>query len=364
MANEFRCNVCGEHKSRSDAICRYCGSRTWEFAQNEEQPVATKTSRKPDVIEKALMSSAKLMEKTALYKTAMLYAEGIGVEQNLEVAEYLLHEAAQKGSPQAMFAYAQLINNKNPGEAKIWLIKAANHGSPKAKNVLYDNGIDASGQPEGQKRIPETQESLTDVVARVSPFCVEITGASSSVCASSGSGCIIGSDAVVTNAHVVLDDKTGLPHRTVMLDFYKSVRAERKLLRVIAFDRREDVALCAFADAKTNAAGGFPKFADARKLMVGDGVFTIGNALGRGLALSTGVVAKEVESDAYGKSEVLQTDMSINGGNSGGPLFDYSGNIVGLMTFSPVNESEGRAYGVSYAVTSGTIAKLLKQWQR
>jgi len=362
MVNSFRCTTCGELAPGPGVICRYCGNKVDIMIPTADALSVGNVPRSLNETEKTLMASAKLMDKTALYKTGMLFAEGIGIEKNLEVAEYLLREGALKGCSEAMFRYAELIKEKQPEEANVWLSRAAKCGCPEAKNIISDHYKEDFGNPQEQFLVPEVQEDFRDVVGRVSPFCVELTSSSSSSSAASGSGCIVGSDAIITNAHVVIEEKTGEPHKTIMLDFYKGVHAGRRALKVVAFDKKEDVALCAFVDAKTGAASGFPKLADARTLAVGDRVFTIGNALGRGLALSTGVVAKEVETGAYGKAEVLQTDMSINGGNSGGPLFDSRGNIVGMMTFSPVTDNAARAYGMSFAVTSNTIARLLKKW--
>jgi serine protease Do len=92
---------------------------------------------------------------------------------------------------------------------------------------------------------------------------------------------------------------------------------------------------------------------------LGDTVFAIGNALGNGLTATVGHISDTVRT--FETYEVLQTDAAINQGNSGGPLFDINGKVIGMNTFKLVTysdpEDEFRVFaeGMSFALTINSV---------
>jgi serine protease Do len=93
---------------------------------------------------------------------------------------------------------------------------------------------------------------------------------------------------------------------------------------------------------------------DSRKLRVGDQVFAIGNPLGIGMSVSAGIVSgldRNVQESPY--DDYIQTDAAINHGNSGGPLFDMEGRVVGVDT-ALVSPTEGSA-GLGLAIPSDSV---------
>ena len=135
-----------------------------------------------------------------------------------------------------------------------------------------------------------------------------------------GSGFIISPDGyIVTNAHVVEDMGSivvGLSDRTELP------------AQVIGKDRRSDIALL---KVKTAASLPVVKIGDARKLKVGQWVLAIGSPFGFERSSTQGIVsalARSLPSDNY--VPFIQTDAAVNPGNSGGPLFNLDGEVIGV----------------------------------
>ena len=159
-----------------------------------------------------------------------------------------------------------------------------------------------------------------------------------------GSGFLISDDGyIVTNNHVV----TGGPRAeavnqvTVTLTNGKEFKA-----RIVGRDAASDLALL-----KIDATGlPFVKFADSSQARVGDWVVAIGNPLGLGSTVTAGIISAVQRNLGGGGAydRYIQTDTAINRGNSGGPLFDLHGNVVGInnMLISPV----GANIGVNFAI--------------
>jgi serine protease Do len=116
--------------------------------------------------------------------------------------------------------------------------------------------------------------------------------------------------------------------------------------RILATAPRIDLAL-----VKVDVPGPLPvvRWADSNKVRIGEPVFAIGNALGAGLAVSAGVVSalnRDVNESPY--DDLIQTDAAINHGNSGGPLFNRSGEVIGVNTaiLSPTKASAGLGFAI------------------
>jgi serine protease Do len=167
-----------------------------------------------------------------------------------------------------------------------------------------------------------------------------------------GSGFIIDpSGLVVTNNHVVAD----ADQITVTMQDDTSFKAE-----VVGKDSKTDLALLRIKSPKPLP---FVKFGDSDKARVGDWVLAIGNPFGLGGTVTAGILsarAREINSGPY--DDFLQTDAAINRGNSGGPMFDMDGKVIGINTaiFSP----SGGSIGIGFAIPSNEARPIIEQLQK
>ena len=164
-----------------------------------------------------------------------------------------------------------------------------------------------------------------------------------------GSGFIIDpSGLVVTNAHVIeeADDiQVTLPDGT-------NLKA-----KLIGKDLKTDLALL-----KVESQRALPhvQFGDSDKMRVGDWVIAIGNPFGLGGSVTLGIVSarnRDINSGAY--DDFIQTDAAINRGNSGGPLFDINGYVMGVNT--AIISPSGGSIGIGFAVPANTVVQVIDQ---
>jgi serine protease Do len=168
--------------------------------------------------------------------------------------------------------------------------------------------------------------------------------------ASLGSGFIIDpSGLIVTNAHVIAN----ADQITVTLSDDTVLQAQ-----VIGRDTVTDLALLK-VDAKTPLPAA--TWGDSSKAKVGDWVLAIGNPFGLGGTVTAGIIsatARDIHSGPY--DDYLQTDASINRGNSGGPMFNLQGEVIGINTaiYSPTGGSIGIGFAVPTALAEPIIEQL------
>jgi serine protease Do len=165
-----------------------------------------------------------------------------------------------------------------------------------------------------------------------------------------GSGVLISSDKVLTAAHLVqAADRT-------MVEFS---RGELIPARVIGSALSADIALLQLEHSPANAAP--VTLGNSDKLDVGDQIFVVGAPYGLSRTLTAGHVSgrhllNERSEDTTGV-EFLQTDAAVNSGNSGSPLFNLDGEVMGIV--SNIMSRSGGSEGMAFAATSNTTRRLL-----
>jgi serine protease Do len=164
-----------------------------------------------------------------------------------------------------------------------------------------------------------------------------------------GSGFIIDSSGiVVTNNHVISE----ADEITVILNDGSRLKAE-----LIGKDQKTDLALLRVKPDKPLKA---VKFGDSEKLRLGEWVIAIGNPFSLGGSVSAGIVSarnRDINSGPY--DNYIQTDAAINRGNSGGPLFNLDGEVVGINT--AIISPSGGSIGIGFAVPSKTAMPVIDQ---
>ncbi|WP_232962333.1 Do family serine endopeptidase [Paracoccus tegillarcae] len=165
-----------------------------------------------------------------------------------------------------------------------------------------------------------------------------------------GSGFVISADGfIVTNNHVI----EGADE--IEIEFYSG---EKKPAEVIGTDPKTDIALL-----KVMSDENFPfvEFGDSDTARMGDWVLAMGNPLGQGFSASTGIVSARNRELAGTYDDYLQTDAAINRGNSGGPLFDMQGRVVGVNT--AILSPTGGSIGIGFSMASNVVTKVVDQLQ-
>ena len=166
-----------------------------------------------------------------------------------------------------------------------------------------------------------------------------------------GSGFIITADGyVITNNHVV----AGADEIRVHLNDRRVLVAD-----VIGLDEPSDLALLKLAADDLPFVG----FGDSDALRIGDWVLAIGSPFGLEFSASAGIVSAKGRTvprrSSYNYMAFIQTDVAINQGNSGGPLFNLEGEVVGIN--SRILSSTGGSNGVSFAIPSNVAVNVLDQ---
>ncbi len=164
-----------------------------------------------------------------------------------------------------------------------------------------------------------------------------------------GSGFIVDTSGIaVTNNHVIAD----ADEINVIMNDGTKIKAE-----LVGVDKKTDIAVLKFKPVKPLIA---VKFGDSDKLRLGEWVIAIGNPFSLGGTVTAGIVSarnRDINSGPY--DSYIQTDAAINRGNSGGPLFNLDGDVIGVNTL--IISPSGGSIGIGFAVPSKTVAGVVDQ---
>ena len=162
-----------------------------------------------------------------------------------------------------------------------------------------------------------------------------------------GSGFVISDDGyIVTNQHVI----DGADR--IEIEFKDGARRSAE---VIGSDKQTDIALLKVDAADLPHVG----FGDSDVARVGDWVLALGNPLGQGFSASTGIVSARGRALTGTYDDFIQTDASINRGNSGGPLFNMDGEVVGVNT--AILSPNGGSIGIGFSMASNVVKTVVSQ---
>ncbi len=247
----------------------------------------------------------------------------------------------------AAVSAALLLGQALPSEAQsrpVTFAELAEQVSPAVVNITTSTTISGRAGPQG-------------IVPEGSPFedffkdLQDPEGGGPRTSEALGSGFVISDDGyIVTNNHVI----DGADE--ILIEFFpgggKGVPAE-----LVGTDKNTDIAVLkvdmadlpyvSFGDS--NAAG-------AR---VGDWVMAMGNPLGQGFSVSAGIVSARNRALSGTYDDYIQTDAAINRGNSGGPLFNMDGEVVGVNT--AILSPNGGSIGIGFAMSSAVVENVVNQ---
>jgi S1-C subfamily serine protease len=187
------------------------------------------------------------------------------------------------------------------------------------------------------------------------------TGASAEV--AQGSGFVVSKDGyILTNSHVVTNAGEGGAVHGADRVYVEYQDLDRVPARVVGWDVFDDVALIK-VDPQDHSLAPVP-LGDSSAVAVGEPVAAIGSPFGQADSLGVGVVSathRSIESltSKYSLVDAIQTDAPINHGNSGGPLFDARGRVIGIN--AQIRSDSGTAEGVGFAVPIDSARRSMQQ---
>lgn len=189
------------------------------------------------------------------------------------------------------------------------------------KDFPFQNGPDGNGG--GQPRQPRHAQAL-------------------------GSGFVISEDGyIVTNNHVIENADE------IQIKFYDGTTLDAKL---VGTDKKTDIALL---KVKSDKPLPFVTLGDSDKARVGDWVLAMGNPLGQDFSASAGIISARNRELSGTYDDYLQTDAAINQGNSGGPLFNMNGDVIGVNT--AILSPNGGSIGIGFSMASNVVKKVTDQ---
>ncbi|KAH7447567.1 hypothetical protein KP509_01G112000 [Ceratopteris richardii] len=241
--------------------------------------------------------------------------------------------------------------------------------SPFSPAVAADVYIDDFDEEE--TRVVHLFEQATRSVVCIKD--VELSNSSSSSMIPSNEGTIVEGTGsgfiwdryghIVTNYHVIAKlakDNSGKQQSQVSI-LYPNGDVMTKVAQLIGIDAAHDLAVL-----KIDAPGGVLQpltLGSSKDLKVGQSCFAIGNPYGYEHTLTTGVISglgREIPSPAGSPiNGAIQTDAAINAGNSGGPLLDIFGHIIGINTATFTRQGSGMSSGVNFAIPIDLVLKIV-----
>ena len=230
-------------------------------------------------------------------------------------------------------SFADLVENLSPAVVSI------------ASTTIVENNNSQNQMPQFPEGSPfdEFFKDYFENERRNSPSQRPITGL--------GSGFIISKDGIiVTNNHVI----EGADEITVILSNQKEFNAE-----LLGRDPKADLAVLKIDPGTTILTA--VEWGDSESMRVGDWSIAIGNPLNLGGTVTAGIISA-ISRDLRGSGpyvKFLQTDASINRGNSGGPLFNIEGKVIGINT--AIISQTGGSIGLGFAIPSNSAKKIVQQ---
>lgn len=356
----MKCRNCGFENNALLTECRACG----QSLIFREEP---KSARKPKAAEPATPAApepktpslarkyADFMDDETLFQYALCTDQGLGVKQNIEEAMEIYSILAGRGHTESMFRLAERYLEQNSEDATrtavFWLKLAAERGHDKSKIRLKSLSVqDASMFGMQQYEVSERHggTNMEGMVRYTLPNIVAVYSANvkrqgNKVVGqsySAGSGYIVDGGYVITNAHVVGEDP-----EVIVVQFEPSIDDNTYQMELVAITHREDIAVLRFKDdMRTRMENRQNLSFTLKDVQFGEHIFTIGNPLGKGLSASAGIVSSPNREPAAGMGKitrVIQTDLCLNHGNSGGALLDDNCDVIGMCTYIPTDAIGG-----------------------
>ncbi len=343
----YKCSLCGYKQNEPMERCPACGSKVEPPKQESTQD----TPPAPSGIGEKILRNIDSIDPRVLFNAAVNFYNGIGVAKDENTAKKIFSHLALRDNLEAMFYLSQILMKETPPnmtDARYWLNLAAEKGHAPSRNMLRWLAKDENesiGAASSGDLVTLVDEALPNIVRIVSVM-------KNSGIGPCGSGYIVKGGYVVTNAHVVAQVvKAGAG--AFIAQFDESISNGNFQLELLSFNPEYDVAVLRFigsmgAKIRAEEQSGQRTLLSFRTEGVkrGEKCYMIGSPLGLSLSVADGVVSNPDNKDTikrfYNELEcdaVLQVDMSSYHGNSGSAILDMDNNVIGMLTFSPMQDA-------------------------
>lgn len=204
--------------------------------------------------------------------------------------------------------------------------------------------------------------SATEIYEQSLYSVVEVKARSENVGESFGTGEIISSDCkIITNAHVVTYTRLSMVNEFEKYFIRFAFEEEYRIVKLLKYDSELDLAVLQLEEM-TNVTFKTITIGNSDKLKEGETVYAIGNASNYGIGIFKGMISVplvNIELDGLTKA-VIQCDLTISAGNSGGALLSDKGELIGITTFRTKDTLGNVIYGIVYCIPINTVLKYSK----
>ena len=349
-----QCQNCKATLSADAVFCTVCGTK-----YDPTQETAAENS--------IILKYSSYLDTESLYKIAWAKEQGIVKSELYNEAEIIYKMLALKGHKDSMFRYAMLLLQKNPiqlEDAQKWLSIAASQGHIESINYLKTARPEVEYQPLDVKQEhvatepsnPQKQESLSGeaVFEKLQTAVVEIYASDAKQMARSSGFIVTSTGFILTNAHAVLD-RNKEPYKNITVR-YNGKMLDAKLIAVgKPVDGKHDNVDLALLFAVGIKDCNVATLGDSSACKNGQKVYLIGNSLGNGTCITSGIISDAKRTMAGLSYPYIMTDAAANHGNSGGPLVDEKGEVIGVLVAGVQN-----AEGMNYAIPSAIVNDFLQ----
>ena len=339
-----KCQNCNAPLEQGATFCRYCGHK--QAAVTESAPPAREEKSS------LFLKYSNYLDDNSLYNVAYAKESGMLKCDFPNEPEVIYEHLALKGHTESMFRYAMIELNKQPADAATaqkWLKIAADNGHTASINYLKTMAPVAPAAPAPtQTGYPPTPSGVMNgeqIFDKMQNATVEILAIDEKEGVSCASGFVVSDKGfIVTNAHAILDRRGQLCKNIAVKLGDKAIPAVPVAYGSPTDGEHDslDIALLFVPDTRLLDCSDFGESSGCKN---GQKVYLIGNSLGCGTCITSGII-----SDAHRRMPGLSytyimTDAAANPGNSGGPLLNEQGEVIGVLV-SGMDTAEGMNYAI------------------
>jgi S1-C subfamily serine protease len=165
---------------------------------------------------------------------------------------------------------------------------------------------------------------------------------------------------LVSNAHVVVYKQSGVYKLFDSFEIRFSYEDDYREVSLLKYDLNNDISVLKLNDT-TDVNFKAIEIGDSDNISSGDKVYTIGNGMNHGISITQGIISLPHVNIDYDNNirDVIQCDLIINEGNSGGALLDERGNLIGITTFRLKDNSGNVIYGIAFSIPINVVIKYI-----